>query len=156
MEDDMEILRWPSRAVLGDPPPGWGALQLYMLGNSANQLYRSPPGRWVPWAPGLFNTGAYIINRTGMQRVRALLGSRAMSEVMLGVRSEVTRRPRLWQSLKLRSCSGLPWVFSSVFPGDCLKMKMVKNPGWTPGRCLSLRHSCCHLLLVCSACSPRV
>ena len=69
MEDDMEILRWPTPGVLDGAPLGWGALQLYMLGNTANKLYSAPPAPWVPWAPGIFNTGAYIINRRGMERV---------------------------------------------------------------------------------------
>ena len=70
LEDDMEIWSWPSRDILTDAPAGWGVLQLYMLGDTANKLYTHPPSAWVPWAPGLFNTGAYIINRKGMQRVR--------------------------------------------------------------------------------------
>ena len=70
LEDDMEIWRWPSRDILADAPQGWGILQLYMLGDRANELYSDPPSMWVPWAPGIFNTGAYIINRQGMQRVR--------------------------------------------------------------------------------------
>ena len=65
----MEIWRWPSRDILAEAPEGWGVLQLYMLGDRANELYSHPPSTWVPWAPGIFNTGAYIINRRGMQRV---------------------------------------------------------------------------------------
>ena len=104
MEDDIEVLRWPSRAVLEDAPPGWGALQLYMLGNAANKLYSSPPGRWVPWAPGLFNTGAYIINRTGMQRVGAPLE--------LGTALTSLQAGPVWQSLG-------PPTYAPQTPGDC-------------------------------------
>ena len=69
MEDDMEILQWPTRDDLASAPGDWGALQLYMLGGTADALYSKPPGPWVPWAPGIWNTGAYLINRQGMQRV---------------------------------------------------------------------------------------
>ena len=72
LEDDMEVLRWPTREALAAAPEAAGALQLYMLGNTANELYSRPPSTWVPWAPGIFNTGAYVINRRGMQRVRDL------------------------------------------------------------------------------------
>lgn len=73
LEDDMLVLRMPSRALLKAAPKGWGALQLYMLGRGADILYSSPPAPWVPWQPGLFNTGSYLINREGMRRVGALV-----------------------------------------------------------------------------------
>ena len=70
LEDDMEVLRMPTRSLLGSAPGNWGALQLYMLGHAADELYSAPPAAWVLWRPGIFNTGAYLINRAGMRRVR--------------------------------------------------------------------------------------
>ena len=40
MEDDMEILRWPSWGLLFTAPPGWEVLLLYMMGPDADAIYR--------------------------------------------------------------------------------------------------------------------
>ena len=40
MEDDMEILRWPSGRLLFTAPPGWEVLLLYMMGPDADVIYR--------------------------------------------------------------------------------------------------------------------
>ncbi len=39
LEDDMHILRWPSRALLFTAPPGWEVLLLYMMGEEAEEVY---------------------------------------------------------------------------------------------------------------------
>ena len=74
LEDDMEILRWPTAALLATAPVDWQILQLYSLGPRATHLYsleRAVP-LWERWTlhSHLFNTGAYIINRSGMRQVR--------------------------------------------------------------------------------------
>lgn len=71
LEDDMQVLRWPDQGLIRSAPPGWEVLQLYMLGKAAQSLYMDPPALWVPWRPGIFNTGAYIVNRAGMRKVSA-------------------------------------------------------------------------------------
>ena len=76
LEDDMQVLRWPTEGTLHFAPPDWEVLQLYMLGKAAQQLYADPPSLWVPWRPGIFNTGAYLISRTGMRKVRCAYDSR--------------------------------------------------------------------------------
>ena len=40
MEDDMDILRWPSAQLLFTAPPDWDALLLYMMGPDADTIYR--------------------------------------------------------------------------------------------------------------------
>ncbi len=40
MEDDMDILRWPSAPLLYTAPPDWDALSLYMMGPDADAIYR--------------------------------------------------------------------------------------------------------------------
>jgi len=40
MEDDMDILRWPSASLLFTAPPDWEVLQLYMMGPHADAIYR--------------------------------------------------------------------------------------------------------------------
>ena len=73
LEDDMDIIQWPSTELLASAPLGWEILQLYSLGSTADQLYlQSDPPLWVTWnmEKELFNTGAYLINKAGMQQVR--------------------------------------------------------------------------------------
>lgn len=72
LEDDMEILRMPTDGLIAVAPPDWQILQLYSLGGLASHLYTaSPVHLWEPWTlqKHLFNTGAYLINREGMQQV---------------------------------------------------------------------------------------
>lgn len=73
LEDDMVVLRVPSPSLISQAPASWGILQLYMLGMDADALYTSPSAAWVPWQPGIFNTGAYLINRRGMREVSGRL-----------------------------------------------------------------------------------
>ena len=76
LEDDMEILRWPTAALLATAPRNWQVLQMYSLGTLASHLYSHPEAAlWERWhtSKHLFNTGAYIINRAGMQQVRCML-----------------------------------------------------------------------------------
>ena len=40
MEDDMEVLRWPSASLLFTAPPDWDVLLLYMMGPDADAIYR--------------------------------------------------------------------------------------------------------------------
>lgn len=73
LEDDMEVLRWPTAGLLASAPPDWQVLQLYSLGALASHLYAHPHAAlWEPWllSKHLYNTGAYIINRGGMRQVR--------------------------------------------------------------------------------------
>ena len=73
----MEVLRWPTQALLKSAPARWEILMLYSIGDRANDLYRSEnTSLWVPWSFGrkLWNTGAYLINRAGMERVSDPLG----------------------------------------------------------------------------------
>ena len=69
MHDNMEISRWPNLATLEAAPTDWEVLTLYMTGKIANKLYSHPPALWVPWRQGIMHTGAYVINRSGMQKV---------------------------------------------------------------------------------------
>ena len=73
MEDDMEILQWPSNRLVYAAPPGWGILQLYGIewrhDVAEDSAYTVPLQLWVPWGSGLGSTGAYIINRHGMLQV---------------------------------------------------------------------------------------
>ena len=69
----MEVLRWPTEALLATAPPDWQVLQLYSLGGLASRLYSDPGAAlWEPWhlKKRLYNTGAYVINRAGMRQVR--------------------------------------------------------------------------------------
>lgn len=69
----MEILRMPTDGLIAVAPPDWQILQLYSLGGLASHLYTaSPVHLWEPWTlqKHLFNTGAYLINREGMQQVQ--------------------------------------------------------------------------------------
>ena len=71
MEDDMRIIRWPGRhdvcsVLMTSAPDGWHILQLFSLGTLAVELL-SHASLWVPWRSGIWSTGAYIINRDGMQ-----------------------------------------------------------------------------------------
>ena len=73
LEDDMEILRWPTTGLLDSAPSDWEVLMLYSLGGQANELYQSENATlWHTWKfeDKLFNTGAYLINRQGMKKVR--------------------------------------------------------------------------------------
>ena len=72
LEDDMEVLRWPTQGLLASAPRDWEVLMLYSLGGLANDLYQADNvSLWFPWAvqEKLFNTGAYLINRAGMKKV---------------------------------------------------------------------------------------
>ena len=40
MEDDMKVLRWPSKMLTYMAPPDWDALLLYMMGPDADDTYR--------------------------------------------------------------------------------------------------------------------
>jgi hypothetical protein len=40
VEDDMDILRWPSHKFIFTSPPEWDILLLYMMGEHAERIYR--------------------------------------------------------------------------------------------------------------------
>lgn len=70
MEDDMELLRWPTDRLFESAPAGWEILQLFVKGKAGRRIYSPPSARlWVPWEIGMWNTGAYAITRIGMARV---------------------------------------------------------------------------------------
>lgn len=73
LEDDMEILQWPSNRLTYAAPPGWGILQLYAIewrhALSEDSAYTIPLQLWIPWGSGFGSAGAYLINRHGMQQV---------------------------------------------------------------------------------------
>ena len=72
LEDDMELLRWPTNELLAMAPEDWQVLQLYSLGPRASHLYTLDDAPlWDAWnlSKHLFNTGAYVINRSGMRQV---------------------------------------------------------------------------------------
>ena len=69
MEDDMAFLQWPSQRLVFSAPPGWEVLQLYSMGPKLQQQYAQPSALWLPWTYDAWSTGAYLINRRGMQRV---------------------------------------------------------------------------------------
>ena len=133
LEDDMEVLRMPTRGVLGSAPEGWGALQLYMLGRIADELYNSPPAAWVPWRPGLFNTGAYLINAAGMRRVSCSQGvdsARAAMPCML-------RRGQEYQMLQANGHTHCAAAESAAC-WDCLDVQHLLLTAGQHGRELAL------------------
>ena len=73
LEDDMEILQWPSNRLIYAAPPGWGILQLYAIewrhALTEDSAYTSTRQLWVPWGSGFGSTGAYLITRDGMRQV---------------------------------------------------------------------------------------
>ena len=74
LEDDMEVLRWPTQGLVQSAPADWEILMLYSLGGQANILYKADNvSLWYPWAmqEKLFNTGAYVISRAGMKKASA-------------------------------------------------------------------------------------
>lgn len=68
-EDDMKILRLPTPKLIKSAPQDWEILQLSTLGPWANKLLQNPPAYFVPWRITHFNTGAYLINKSGMLKI---------------------------------------------------------------------------------------
>lgn len=74
MEDDVRIIRWPAspsawKVISKSAPDDWRLLQMVSLGDIAMQLMSGSSDIWVPWESGLWCTGAYFINREGMQEI---------------------------------------------------------------------------------------
>eukprot|EP00656_Telonema_subtile_P040666 TRINITY_DN45753_c0_g1_i3.p1 TRINITY_DN45753_c0_g1~~TRINITY_DN45753_c0_g1_i3.p1 ORF type:complete len:223 (-),score=30.35 TRINITY_DN45753_c0_g1_i3:149-817(-) len=78
MEDDMDAtpcaqLLPELEAVLRALPGDWEILQLHTSSVQALQyVINSPPNRMVRWNPIVYSTGAYLVNRQGMGRLRKL------------------------------------------------------------------------------------
>lgn len=68
-EDDMQILRLPTLKLIKSAPRDWEILQLSTIGPWADKLIQNPPAYFVPWRITHFNTGAYLINKTGMSKI---------------------------------------------------------------------------------------
>ena len=70
LEDDIEIMQWPSNRLLYSAPLDWQILQLYSIEwLPAHSAYEFPTKLWVHWGSGYGSTGAYIITRRGMRMV---------------------------------------------------------------------------------------
>ncbi|KAL3132094.1 hypothetical protein ABBQ32_008704 [Trebouxia sp. C0010 RCD-2024] len=73
LEDDVCVVRSPVQPEVwrcieaSVPDENWQILQLLSFGDKAVALMMDNEGPlWVPWSSGMWSTGAYIINRTGM------------------------------------------------------------------------------------------
>ena len=83
MEDDMEVLRWPSASLLFTAPPEWDALLLYMMGPDADAIYR-----WVmimTWMP----CGSSCVQGPN------LLGAQAQGGIQPELSKDVVKNPAL-------------------------------------------------------------
>lgn len=69
LEDDMEILSWPSARLPYLAPPDWGNLQLYSSSHRALDWYTKPASLWVPWTVTSFSTGAYLMHHRSVRQV---------------------------------------------------------------------------------------
>ncbi|CAL5220631.1 g2674 [Coccomyxa viridis] len=121
MEDDMDILRWPSAPLLFTAPPDWDALSLYMMGPDADAIYRSPQSLWVPWHTKIFSAGAYIMHRPAMRKLlQALLPGAAESGVMRVV--DLT-------PIEPHGCQSERVMFSQVRAFVCTDFTLVESSG---------------------------
>jgi len=73
MEDDIrlhDMFLVNFEKYVGTAPVSWQILQLYMINIRAlGVLLRIRHSNFVTWFPGHWSTGAYVINRRGMQRI---------------------------------------------------------------------------------------
>ena len=53
------------------PAESAAALQLYSMGPKIQEQYARPTTLWLPWTYDAWSTGAYLINRQGMRKVRS-------------------------------------------------------------------------------------
>lgn len=73
IEDDVRVIRSPVDAwktIKDSTHQQWDILQMLSFGDTAVRLMLNPDSPlWVSWKTGIWSTGAYIINRAGMERV---------------------------------------------------------------------------------------
>lgn len=75
LEDDISIIRWPDFPAFWSSLPreeDYHVLQLLAFGDKAIELMRDESSPvWVRWTPGIWSTGAYMINKRGARHILA-------------------------------------------------------------------------------------
>ncbi len=69
LEDDMMVLRLPTKRLIDAAPADWDILQLSVTGGKATRLYAGQFQYFTRWKTAFTHSGAYLINKRGMVKI---------------------------------------------------------------------------------------